>query len=329
AVAAGRSLEEAAPFELVDGLPVAADEPEELRPAVGEVVASRYLIRRLVGCGAIGRVYEAEQLDLSRRVALKVLHPHLAEDPFHKRRFYREARMASWLNQPGSVIVYDHGEWDGQIYIAMEFLEGRSLEQIIYDEAPLAVARSADLVLQIGDVLAEAHGLGVLHRDLKPANIIVLPGPDGQERAKVVDFGMALLLDHQRHGPRHGKEELLVGTPAYMPPEQYLGEELDQRSDLYSLGVIFYEMLCGRLPFQGGIAEYLVQVLHKDPLPPSKINPEVKLPNSLEQLVLWAMAKQPRDRPASVEEFSRVLRAIQAILRVQAGTGRKQSPPPP
>lgn len=293
-----------------DARPNEANPADEPYPAIGEVVAGRYRIRRLVGSGGMGAVFEAEQLDPPRRVALKVLHPHLAQDRDHKQRFHREAHAAMRLSQPGSVAVYEQGEWAGTIYIVMEFLEGRSLDGVIFEEGPLPVARATDIVLQICDVLIEAHGLGILHGDLKPANVILLGGGNGRERVKVVDFGLALPLVHRQKRTLR-TEGMVTGTPAYMPPEQLRGEALDVRSDLYSLGVIFYEMLCGKLPFIGTIAEYLVQTLAVDPLPPSKLRP-VTLPPALEGLVMWAIAKRPQDRPGSVAEFARALRALDA-----------------
>ena len=277
---------------------------------VGEQVAGRFQVISLLGAGGMGRVYEAEQIGLGRRVALKVLHPHMAASEVHKQRFHQEARAASRLRHPGSVAVFDFGEWDGQLYIAMELLRGQSVEQLIQREAPLPPERAMDLTLQICEVLAAAHEHGVLHRDLKPGNVLLHTDDRGGERVKVVDFGLALLVD-ERRDKRLTTEGMVLGTPAYMSPEQFQDLPLDARSDLYSLGVILYEMLCGKLPFSGNTSTYLLQLLYLEAPPPSEARPELTLPEGLEAFVMALMAKAPELRPATAADACARLRAVQ------------------
>ncbi|MDY0059877.1 MAG: serine/threonine-protein kinase [Myxococcota bacterium] len=282
--------------------------PAALDELIGLLVAERYLVQRLVGSGGMGRVYEASQIDLQRRVALKVLHAHHATDPRHKERFHREARAASRLAHPGSVIVHDFGEWAGRLYLTMEFLEGISLDKLLREGGAFPLARALHIALQVGEVLVAAHAQGVLHRDLKPGNILLLPGPGGLDQVKVVDFGLALLLD--RGEKRLTREGAVVGTPAYMAPEQFREQEVDARSDLYSLGVLLFELLTGQLPFAGATAEYMVQTLYLDPPSPARLAPDQGIPEALEQLILRLLAKSKEARPDSAAEVVAELRGL-------------------
>lgn len=292
-------------------------------PLVGRLVADRFQIERLVGEGGMGRVYRANQVELDRPVALKVLHPSLATSADQKARFHREARAASRLAHPHSVVVYDFGEWEGQLYIAMEYLPGRTLAALLDAEWPLAPTRVVHLLAEVCDVLAAAHGAGMLHRDLKPENIVVLTGPGGEEQVKVVDFGLAILQEGEGRG-RLTQEGVISGTPAYMSPEQCRGRGLDGRSDLYSLGVVLYELLSGEVPFGGDApVEVLVQHLFNPPRPPSEVAPEANVDPGLEALALAALSKSPEERPADAVAFRAALRAA---LEASPATAREVAP---
>ncbi len=229
---------------------------------IGRVVANKFVIESLLGSGAMGAVYRARQTALDKIVAIKVLHSEHADDAQFAARFQREAKAASRLNHPNSMAVIDYGEEpDGLLYIAMEYLDGENLLGLLKRDFPLSPARTADILMQTLAALAVAHDMGVVHRDLKPENIMVLRGTndDGNpaDIVKVCDFGIAKITDsraYKRDGDRVSEAPVttagfLVGTPEYMSPEQGKGEKLDSRSDLYSVGVILYQMLTNVVPF--------------------------------------------------------------------------------
>jgi len=206
------------------------------------VVDERYSILSRIGSGGMAEVYCAQDMQLGRRVALKLLHRRFSADPDFVERFRREASAAAGLQHPNVVGVFDRGEWDGTYYIAMEYLEGRSLKDILSSEGPLAPARATDIVVQILRAARFAHQRGVIHRDLKPHNVIV----DDEGRAKVTDFGIA----------RAGASDMtetgsIMGTAQYLSPEQAQGHAVSARSDIYAIGILLYELLTGRVPFQG------------------------------------------------------------------------------
>ena len=269
---------------------------------LGEIVADRYLVRAVLGEGGMGRVYRAVQLDLERPVAIKLLNESLAPDPRQVSRFHREAMSASRLDHPGVAVVHDHGEWEGRLYLVMEFLRGATLRQLLSREGPLEPMRAAGILAQVADVLTAAHDAGMVHRDLKPENIMICPGRAGTERVKVVDFGLAALLgqDDWEHGPRG---RMLSGTPWYMSPEQCRGDRVGAASDLYSLGVVLFEMLCGRPPFASdNAAEVVLCHLYSEPLAPARADGLPVHPR-LGALAMEALAKEPDRRPASAERF--------------------------
>src|SRR5579883_300030 len=223
---------------------------------IGRTIAAKFVVEGLIGSGAMGAVFRARQIALDKVVAIKVLHGEHADDQTFAARFQREAKAASRLNHPNSMQVIDFGvEPDGLMYIAMEYLAGRSLHEVIKSEWPLPPARIADILMQTLAAIAVAHDLGIVHRDLKPENIMVLPGTDDDGRpkdvVKVCDFGIAKITDSRAY--KSGEERdsaapvttagFLVGTPEYMSPEQCRGEKLDTRSDIYSVGVILYQLL--------------------------------------------------------------------------------------
>ncbi|HVH98046.1 MAG TPA: protein kinase [Enhygromyxa sp.] len=279
-------------------------------PYLGLVIQDRYRITSLLGTGAMGRVYRAEQTALGKSFAVKILSPQLTHDPDSQARFANEAHNAASLNHPNVVSIVDYGRTkDGVTYLVMEYIEGRSLERIIYEEFPLARERIADLTLQILAALTEAHGLGILHRDLKPENILVQSLRTRGELLKVLDFGIAKLMDDApnsfaggRARPGLTSQGVVCGTPEYMSPEQACGLKLDQRSDLYAVGVILYQMLTGRPPFESAIAvEILHRHIHEAPTPPSQVLGTD--PDPLEAVCLRALAKNREDRFADAGEF--------------------------
>jgi serine/threonine-protein kinase len=245
----------------------------------------------------------AEDLQLGRKVAIKLLHRRFAQDEEFVERFRREASSAAGLQHPHVVAVYDRGAWDDTYYIAMEYLEGRTLKKLVQDEAPLAAPRAIDLTIQILRAARFAHKRGIIHRDLKPHNVII----DGEGRAKVTDFGIAKAgaSDMTQTGS-------IMGTAQYLSPEQAQGYSVSAPSDLYSVGIILYEMLTGRVPFEGESAVTIaLKQVSEPPVPPSKHNPEV--PPALEAVVLRALEKDPARRFGDADEF------IAALEQAAAG----------
>lgn len=278
-------------------------------PIFEDLVGGRFRVHRQLGEGGVGQVFEGEQVELRRPVALKLLHPHLSANEGMRKRFHREARAASMLEHPGSVTIYDFGEWRGHLYIAMELLDGRELSDVIRDEHPLATERIIDLMVQLCEVLDKAHGMGLVHRDLKPANVMIVQDQGGAERVKVVDFGLATLVD-----PEPGSDMKLTrdgavsGTPDYMSPEQARGQQLDERSDIYSVGVILYELLCAQAPFDGASPlDVMLQHLYATPTPPSQRERAGVIDDNLERIALWALEKAPSERPSSAAELKEAL----------------------
>ena len=280
-------------------------------PAPAPLVADRYRLERLLGVGGLGKVYLATQVQLQRPVALKMLHPELSGRADLMERFEREARAASRLVHPGSVVVYDHGSYEGQLYIAMEFVDGETLASLVGREFPLATERIVDLGRQLCAVLGAAHDLGLLHRDLKPENVLITLDRDGHERVKLVDFGLAYLFRDTTQ-QRLTREGTVSGTPAFMAPEQALDKPLDPRSDLYALGCVLYEMVTKHVPFEApSTLETMTMHLYEPPVPPSQRVRHV-ISKPLEAAILWALQKAPKNRPQSAAELAQALAAALA-----------------
>jgi serine/threonine-protein kinase len=262
----------------------------------------RYRIIRKLGSGGMANVYLAEDEDLGRRVAIKILNDRYANDDLFIERFRREAKSAAALSHPNIVSVYDRGEAEGTYYIAMEVIEGRSLKELIMTRGPLPIAQALAHTHEILEALRFAHRHGIIHRDIKPHNILI------GERLKVTDFGIA------RAGASQMTEAgSIMGTAQYLSPEQARGAPVTASSDLYSVGIVLYEMLTGKVPFTGDSAiEIAMKHLNEAPKPPSKIRPEI--PEELDQVVLRALAKNPEDRYQSAEEFSEDLHRVEAGL---------------
>ncbi|MEM1008220.1 MAG: protein kinase, partial [Myxococcota bacterium] len=284
----------------------------EVDPLIGTVLAEKFEIQELVGQGAMGRVYLALQRPIQRKVAIKVLHQHLLKEPRVARRFQREAEAASRLSHPNSIAIYDFGKTsDDSLYIAMEYIVGVDLAEVILKEGPLPFERTINIVLQVLDVLQQAHHHNIIHRDLKPDNIMLMDLAKQPDLVKVCDFGIAKI---QQSATSPSLETALTmmgmicGTPYYMSPEQAKGEELDGRADLYSVGVILYEMLTGEVPFRGTTpVEVIARHLTDQVELPSQRNPELSIPPALEQIILRAMSKVQEARFPSAEAFYEAL----------------------
>jgi len=272
---------------------------------LGALLAGRFRIVGRVGVGAMGTVYRAIQASVERPVALKVLRPDLTKDPDTAARFHREAHATSALKHPNTVTLYDFGQTaEGYLYIAMELLEGRLLGKILKEEGPQPIDLAVRIVIQISRSLAEAHRKGIVHRDLKPDNIM-LAQVEGQEVVKVLDFGIAKVIRGERRiDALETQAGTVFGTPRYMSPEQAQSRPLDARSDLYSLGVIFYQMLTGHAPFEDSDAVVVMaRHIKTKPRRPSDVRPDLKIPPRLERIVLRLMEKDRNKRPQSAEEL--------------------------
>lgn len=290
------------------GSPLKAAALIEGDPYLGMVFANKYMVEEKLGEGGMGMVYKARTLDVGRSVALKVLHERYSGDRSAIRRFTREANVASRLNHPNSISILDFGHTSsGMSYLAMELLEGESLQDALIEEE-FSLARAINIMRQILSALEAAHALGIVHRDLKPANIYLLTSRSKPDHVKVLDFGIARL---RRAGSmdRVTRTGMVCGTPEYMSPEQAGGQDTDARSDVYSAGLIFYEMLTSRRAFEGkSPAEIMAAQIHDMPQPPSQRNPERTIPPSLDAIVMWALAKRQDERFPSIREFHRVLK---------------------
>src|SRR5689334_16262718 len=288
---------------------------------VGKSLPGGYHILDLISVGGMGRVYRAEQAALGRTVAVKIIHPHLLSDENSALRFMTEARAASQLNHPNSIAVFDFGRTDdGQPYLVMEFLRGKDLARVAYEEGPLPFSRIVEVLRQALAALSEAHELGIVHRDLKPENIILEPLRRGGDFVKVVDFGLAKLRADAQ-SPSVTSPGIVCGTPDYMAPEQGRGDPIDGRSDLYAVGVILFQLLTGRLPFEADNPTQVVMMHLTVQVPdPRQVAPERNIPDSLVRVVMKAMAKDSKDRFQDALEFTEALQRALEDARSQPPT---------
>lgn len=286
---------------------------------VGRTI-DRYTLVEKLGAGGMGDVYKGHHTSLDQYRAIKVLPAHLSRNPELVERFMREARHYAGLSHPNIVRVEHVGDQDGDYFMVMDYVQGHSLREIIDDRGPLPVERGISIALQVCEALAHAHERGVIHRDVKPSNVLIAPERAG-ERAVLTDFGIARGLEPEEPGLTAAG--ISVGTPEYMSPEQIRGEPLDGRSDLYSLGVVLYEMFTGELPFAARSKANVKRMhLEKVPDPPRTLVPE--LPSALEELILRALEKNPSRRPASARAMGEAL----MVLRAEP-TGPRASDRPP
>ena len=323
----------AAPEPLVQ--PAASIPGPPVDPRIGEVLVGRYRLERLIGKGGMGRVYVGTQHPLNRQVAVKILSPEFqAKDPQFVRRFFLEAATAARLNHPNSITIFDYGETErGELFIAMEHLRGRALSRAIAADGPMPAARTLHIAMQIARALREAHAKGIIHRDLKPGNIMLLDEGEDPDFAKVLDFGLVKLFTPEDSGGRAVVEQLtpapidaeltragmFLGSPKYMSPEQIQNQDLDPRTDVYSLGVIMYQMISGRVPFRG---ESSVEIIYKHvhaPLPAiHDLNPEADAPPELEEIVRRCLAKKREDRFLGMAEL--LIEMKQAARNLMGGS---------
>ena len=275
---------------------------------IGSVIADRYLVTDLLGEGGMGKVYLARHVRLPQQAAIKVLRPEMVRDPAAVARFNREASNASRIDDENVARVYDFGEaTGGTVYLAMEYVNGRTLRDMIQEEGAIDVRRAADLVEQIARGLDAAHRLKIIHRDLKPDNVMVVSGPDGREKVKVVDFGIAKAFGAGDGGLT--KTGFVVGTPEFMSPEQLLGGALDARSDVYALALLAFQCLTAALPFGGDTPEKSMTArLTSVPSPLAAVTGK-SWPEPVQAAFDSALSRDVDKRPASAGEFARILKA--------------------
>jgi serine/threonine-protein kinase len=295
---------------------------------IGRDLDNRYRLLEVIGEGGMGRVFRAEQLGTGRTVALKLLHPQFSGVPEIVQRFEREAEVTTRLSHPHIVKMVEFGKVDGRLYLATEFLPGRSLADLLdtnggKNGGRLTVRRAIAVMRPVLSALEYAHRRGVVHRDLKPENIMVVParGLFSRESVKLLDFGIAKLGgdDAEAPGPKLTQLGLVLGTPGYMSPEQAAGQRADVRSDLYSCGVILYEMLAGRRPFEGDNLQVLAMHLNATPRPLREIVGRTSIPSEVEAVVSRALAKRPEERFQSARELRRTLDNVANIPPGVAG----------
>jgi serine/threonine-protein kinase len=274
-------------------------------PFVGRVLAERYHMLKRLGEGGMGKVYLAEHVKMNRQCAVKVMNGALLNDSDSAQRFAREASNAARIIHPNVAAVFDYGEADGVVYLVMEYVEGEPLTRLLERESIVSPARAVDIAHQVAEALVAAHELGIVHRDLKPDNIIVTPNKNGRDVAKVVDFGIAKAIE-EAPSESLTRTGLVIGTPEYMSPEQLLGDPVDARSDIYSLGCILYQMLTGRRTFDEPTREQMIKRRLTEKAPhPRELVPE--LPKTLDLIVARMLSRTPQDRYVTVGEVRDLL----------------------
>ena len=297
---------------------------EDADPLIGRTLDGRYALDERIGRGGMGDVYRGRHLMMSSRVAVKVLRPVVAADPTATQRFTREARGAFKLDHPNSVRVFDFGfdNAAGVMYLVMEYVDGRTVADELAVDGPLSGERACHVAGQVCSVLEQAHGIGLVHRDLKPENLMLIRRGDDPDFVKVLDFGLAKLYEPDSAGTTMfslaavTQDGTVFGTPEYMSPEQATGQQLDPRSDVYSLGVVLYEMVTGLLPFQGNsfMATLSAHVRQTAEAPGAR-RPDLNIAPALDALILRCMAKKPDERPASATALKYELAQLATRLR--------------
>jgi serine/threonine-protein kinase len=296
---------------------------------VGRTIADgRYQIVRLLGEGGMGAVYQARQVAMDRLVALKLIQPEIVRSPAAAARFHREMKLTARIEHANTIRVYDFGETQGQLFLTMELLRGRTLTQVLKESGRLDLGRIVRIATQVTRALQAAHSEGVVHRDLKPDNVMLLDQYGEQDLVKVLDFGIAKSLDEQEPGMTTAGA--IIGTPAYMSAEQAMGRPVDQRSDLYSLGIMLYEMASGRVPFTASAMTALLVAHATEPPPPLwQVAPDVA--PGLAALVDELLRKDPAARPQTARLVEQRLEALVGapVLPQIPMTVKVQPPPPP
>src|SRR6266850_3481764 len=320
----------------MSGLNPAADVPTagaESDPLLGRVLNDRYRILEGIGRGGMGRVYKALQAPLDRVVALKVLGAGHDRDPNFYKRFFLEASVTAKLTHPNTITLYDYGRTDdGIFFIAMEYLDGRTLSQAIQSEGALAQERVIHIAQQVCRSLREAHSLGIIHRDLKPANVMLLHQQDDHDFVKVLDFGLVKFFSGVEgdQGDEITNAGTFMGSPHYIAPEQARNQGPDQRCDIYSLGVLLYHMLTGKVPFTApNPVDIILKHLHEAPVPPRELRPELQIDPRLEAILLRCMAKERSERFQSMDELLAALKVARQQLTGSTAPSSAPSPATP
>lgn len=297
-------------------------------PLVGKIVGGRYRITRVIGEGGMGIVYEGEQQmgTTVRKVAVKTLHTELSRDPSVTARFHRECGTVAQLEHPNTIKVYDFGAMpDGTLYIAMEYLAGKPLDKVIEGAGALEPRRVLKLLRQISGSLEEAHRMGIVHRDLKPENVILVDRAGEVDVVKLLDFGIAArteAADAEREA-KLTQQGMVLGTPPYMSPEQFTGKPLDKRSDIYSLAVMAYEMLTGKLPFEATTPwQWATEHMTSQPRPFETMAVSTSIPKPMRDAILRGLAKDRDERFATVSEFVDAMAAEGSAMGPSADSGR-------
>jgi len=296
---------------------------------LGKTLIGKYRVDEKLSEGGMGAVYRGTHVLMDKTVAIKVLRPSLAADEKIVARFSREARAASRISHPNALAVTDFGESeDGVVFLVMEFLDGKTLKEVIREEGPMPLARVVDIMRQVGDALKAAHEQGVVHRDLKSDNIMLISAGVG-DHPKVLDFGIAKINEPENPDPELTAPNLVIGTPQYMSPEQCSqSSNIDSRSDIYSFGVILYEMLVGHVPFSGE-SPTIVMMKHLQEPVPSVIAERSDIPPSIGKIISRAMAKAPDDRYQSISDLLEDLTIAAGIPgRTPSGTLEPSATPP-
>lgn len=288
-------------------------------PKPGDIIAERYRVVAPIGRGAMGTVYRVEHTQISKVMAIKLLHRELQEQPENVARFHREAESASRLNHPNTVHVFDFGRTkSGSLYLVMEYVDGEDLSKVLEKEGAMPFGRVAYLCAQVAGSVSDAHAAGIVHRDLKPENIVIAEGRDG-ETAKVLDFGLAKLFEGNIE-TQVTSSGTIVGTPYYMSPEQIHGQELDGRSDIYAMGAIMYECVVGQPPFEApNPVGVLSKHLSEEPLRPSARSP-LSVPAEADEIIMRCLQKDPELRYQTAEELRRDL--VDYLTTVGSGDWR-------
>jgi serine/threonine-protein kinase len=304
-----------------DARPAPSRPAEPVDPLIGRPLFGSYIIRKKLGEGGMGAVYLAENKSIDQRIAVKVLHEHSAQSDELVKRFNREAKALCRLTHPNITRVFVFGTTDdGVIYLAMEFVEGKPLRDLIERDGRVDELRAINILRQTLHALAEAHELGIVHRDLKPDNIMLTNFRGVKEFVKVLDFGIAKVKEQDGTQQKLTQAGVVYGTPEYLSPEQAQAKELDGRSDIYSMGCILYEMVTGHVPFQSNTAvAILASHVYDKPKPPSQVA-AAKVSSRMERIILKAMEKDPAKRYQTAMEFLADLEGLEAELTGNSAT---------
>ena len=299
----------------------------EADPLIGRTLAGKYRVRSIVGAGSMGTVYRAEHTALQKPTAIKVLHRELQVSDEVIRRFQREGIAAGRFSHPNAIQIFDFDKTkDGRFFLAMEFVQGDDLKTLLERHGTLSTEQAVDLSCQLLDTLTEAHGHGIVHRDLKPENLMVVESSTGVRNLKVLDFGLSKLVDREVAQSMQTMAGRVLGTPLYMAPEQWRGEDVDQRADLYAAGLILFEMLAGRSPLAGrDVSELMLQSTDEPPPQLHDVSPGIQVPDDLADVLDLALAKPRDDRFQSAREMLAALENVRLDGPPARRSGRRSA----